>query len=92
MWLWICVNRVDFMALLFRIFILLGIGLLRQIYDLPRNDERVERFYFLQKQNEAKTFIRIFDLIFFTRFAQSANRNRSNGGSALRRFYAKQAK
>ena len=27
-----------------------------RIYDSPRNDERVERLYFLRKQKEAKTF------------------------------------
>ena len=40
-------------------------GLLRQIYDSPHNDEKVERLYFLQKQKVAKTFIRIFDLFFY---------------------------
>ena len=34
-------------------------GLLRRFTESPRNDERVERLYFLQKQKVAKTFIKI---------------------------------
>ncbi len=63
-------------------------GLLQRICDSPRNDE-VVGFYFLQKPNEAKTFAKIFLFDFFTRFVQSTNHNRSNGGSALDYFCMK---
>ena len=47
----------------------------QKFYEFYRNDERVERLYFLRKQNEAKTFIRIratrfFILFWILRYAQ----------------------
>ena len=53
------------------------------------NDERIERLYFLQKQNEAKTLIRLFDLILSLDSCFARIYNRSNGGVALRCFGAK---
>ena len=65
---------------------------LRRIYDSPRNDEKKERFYFWQKQKVAKTFARIFDLILSLDSCFARIYNRSNGGSALRCLWVKQAK
>ena len=48
----------------------------------PRNDESRDSAFW-QKQNKAKTLIRIFDLILLLDSCKSTNHNRSNGGVAF---------